>query len=93
MLIGIVGHVRQKVADWARRAGRAVKALVEPARSVTMATAGVVRDSVMSRGDLIAENAFLRQQLIVVRRSAGRPMFVRGERFLLPWNVAFRRSG
>ena len=55
----------------------------EPARSFTMAAIGIVRDSVMSRGDLIAENALLRQQLIVVRRNTGRPMFVRGERLLL----------
>jgi len=83
MLAGFVGHMRCKVTGWAQTLVKAIKSLVEPARSGTAAAAGVARDSVRSRVDLIAENALLRQQLIVLRRNVGRPVFVRGERLAL----------
>ncbi len=74
MLAGIVVHVKGKVIGWAQAL---VKALVQPARSGTAAAAGIARDSVRRHIDLIAENALLRQQLIVLRRNVGRPVFVR----------------
>jgi len=83
MLTAIVAAVKDKIADWTQTLCKAIKGLVVPARSGTTAVAGVVRDSVKSRVDLVAENAFLRQQLIVLRRNVGRPVLVRGERVLL----------
>ena len=44
---------------------------------------GVIADLTRSRGELIAENAFLRQQLIVASRGAKRPSFRGHERGLL----------
>jgi transposase InsO family protein len=67
----------------ARALGRAVKSVMELAPSATTAAAGAVRDSLRSRSDLIAENALLRQQLIVVIRSVGRPALRRGDRLAL----------
>jgi len=47
---------------------------------VAAATAGVARDATRSRRELLAENAFLRQQLIVLRRSVKRPAVGRAHR-------------
>ncbi|HVY31890.1 MAG TPA: integrase core domain-containing protein [Polyangiaceae bacterium] len=44
---------------------------------------GLARDTIRSRRQLIAENAFLRQQLIVANRSVKRPSLRRHERGLL----------
>ena len=44
---------------------------------------GVLRDLTRSRGQLIAENALLRQQLIVASRKVKRPVFKDSERGLL----------
>ncbi len=88
MFAGFVAHAKRKVTGWAQALVKAVKSLVEPARSGTVAAAGVARDDLRGRVHPIAENAFLRQQLIVLRRNVGRPVFVRGERLalvLLAW--------
>jgi hypothetical protein len=45
--------------------------------------AGVLRDVTLTRADLIAENALLRQQLIVASRKVKRPIFRAHERGLL----------
>ena len=44
---------------------------------------GILSDTTRSRGDLIAENAFLRQQLIILRRQVKRPRLTRGDRVRL----------
>ena len=44
---------------------------------------GVLSDPTRSRSDLIAENALLRQQLIVIQRQVKRPVLTGSDRFLL----------
>jgi transposase InsO family protein len=80
VLANFIAAVRNTGASWARACGHAVKRLAEPARSAATATAGVARDSVRSRTELLAENALLRQQLIVLRRSVKRPALGRADR-------------
>lgn len=49
-------------------------------------------DTLRSRSALIAENALLRQQLIVARRSLGRPRFRNRDRLLLVLLVRFNQA-
>src|SRR5712691_9312153 len=44
---------------------------------------GMVTDLVRSTSELVAENAFLRQQLIILRRQVKRPACTKADRFLL----------
>ena len=83
MLASAVAAAKNMIVRCARALWRTVKCVMEPARSATTAAAGAVRDSARSRSELIAENAFLRQQLIVVSRSVSRPAFHRGDRLVL----------
>src|SRR5215211_5005420 len=71
-LLGLVTDVRRALGArlWAR----------PPA--VTQAT-GTGRDLLRSRAQLLAENALLRQQLIVLRRSVKRPVLTPTDRALL----------
>jgi hypothetical protein len=53
-------------------------------RPVTTGLAsGILSDTMRSRADLIAENALLRQQLIVLKRQAKRPQLTPGDRVRL----------
>jgi len=53
--------------------GRAVRRLLRPARSGAKLMIGAAGDLTRTRSELMAENALLRQQLIVLRRSIKRP--------------------
>lgn len=46
-------------------------------------TIGILTDLPRKKSDLIVENAILRQQLIVLKRSVKRPKFTSGDRFRL----------
>lgn len=50
---------------------------------------GTVGDLARSRGDLIAENAFLRQQVIALKRQTPRPRLTRRDRALTAIGDAF----
>ena len=63
--------------------GRAVRRLLRPARSTSKLVIGAAGDLTRSRAELIAENALLRQQLIVLHRSIARPRLHRDDRVLL----------
>ncbi len=63
--------------------GRAVQRLLRPARSAGILAIGASRDLTRTRSALLAENALLRQQLIVLRRSIARPRLHRDDRLLL----------
>jgi putative transposase len=63
--------------------GRAVRRLLRPARSGAKLMIGAVGDLTRTRSELMAENALLRQQLIVLRRSIKRPRLHRDDRVLL----------
>ena len=85
---------RQLAATASRLAGRLANALLSACRPSV--AGGVVADLTRSRAELIAENAFLRQQLIVASRGARRAVFRGHERglmvllasFLPPWRNA-----
>lgn len=63
--------------------GRAVRRLLRPARSGAKLMIGAAGDLTRTRSELMAENALLRQQLIVLRRSIKRPRLHRDDRVLL----------
>jgi hypothetical protein len=67
------GHVCQQLCrgededrSLACAIGDAIKELLEPSSSVSTLAADAARDLVRSRPELVAENALLRQQLIVL---------------------------
>ncbi|MHC4620141.1 MAG: hypothetical protein ACYTEQ_20535 [Planctomycetota bacterium] len=53
--------------------------------------AGILADTTRSRADLIAENALLRQQLIVLRRQVNRPQLTQFDRIRLVLFARFTR--
>ncbi len=63
--------------------GRALRRLLRPARSEAKLMIGAAGELTRTRSQLIAENALLRQQLIVLRRSIERPRLHRDDRVLL----------
>ena len=63
--------------------GRAVQRLLRPARSGATLGIGAAGDLTRTRSELLAENALLRQQVIVLRRSIGRPRLHRDDRLVL----------
>ena len=83
MLGRIVAAVKNVVIGWARSIGHAVSRIMAPARGCPNSLAGAARDAVRPRSELIAENALLRQQLIVIRRKIKRPPLDDGDRILL----------
>jgi hypothetical protein len=62
--------LQQSFVDWTK-----------PSR--TSLTVGTVTDLVRSKSELVAENALLRQQLIILRRQVKRPALRKADRFLL----------
>jgi len=71
---------QQKIKQWAKPATLSL-------------IAGVISDMTRSRADLIAENALLRQQLIVLHRQVKRPLFTQHDRFRLVLIARFPGSG
>jgi putative transposase len=62
---------------------RLVQRLLRPARSAAGVGIGAACDLTRTRSELLAENALLRQQVIVLRRSSRRPRVHRDDRLLL----------
>jgi len=60
-----------------------VQCLLRPARSAAKVGIGAARDLTRTRSELLAENALLRQQVIVLRRSIRRPRVHHDDRLLL----------
>jgi hypothetical protein len=84
----LVHRVRAAATGVVARLGAVVRAATRPNSMVV----GMLADATRTRGELIAENALLRQQLIVAARSVERPRFVAHERGIvvllsrfLPW--------
>jgi len=63
--------------------GRVVQRLLRPARCAANLAVGATTDLSRTRPDLLAENALLRQQVIVLRRRIERPRLHRDDRLLL----------
>ncbi|MGH8310418.1 MAG: integrase core domain-containing protein [Steroidobacteraceae bacterium] len=88
MLTAFVRRIRGIVAGIARHMRAAVREATWP----TPVLAGLVADALRSRDELIAENALLRQQLIVAARAKTRPTFKPRERALIVfWASVARR--
>ncbi len=64
--------------------GRALQRLLRPARSAAGVGIGAAWDLTRTRSGLLAENALLRQQVILLRRSIRRPQVHHDDRLLLP---------
>jgi len=62
---------------------RAVQRLLRPAHSAVQPGVGAARDLTRARSELLAENALLRQQVIVLRSSIRRPQMRDDDRLLL----------
>lgn len=92
MLATIIAVVKNAIVRRACSVGCAVKGLIEPARSVATATVGAARDAVRSRRSLLAENALLRQQVIVLRRNVKRPAPDRTDRIIMVLLAALTRT-
>ena len=92
MLREIVATLKDAVVGWVRSIGDVVKRLVDPMRALATASAGAARDAVRSRSELVAENAFLRQQLIVLRRQVNRPIFHNRDRLLMVLLASLKRA-
>jgi hypothetical protein len=75
----VISHLAITVAKLAARAMHALRNACLP----STVTGGLIADLTRSRCELLAENAFLRQQLIVASRSGKRPGFRSHERGLL----------
>ena len=66
------------------RVGHTIKALLRPARTVAALAGAAAIDALRPRSELMAENALLRQQILVLRRTAPpRPRLQREDRLLL----------
>ena len=66
--------VLQKVHNW-------IKAQTKPATSSQLLE--TASDLLRSKAELVAENAFLRQQVIVLKRSVKQPKLTRQDRWLM----------
>ena len=60
-----------------------VEAWTTPASSTPVV--GALSDMVRTKPELVAENALLRQQLVVLQRQVKRPRFSRWDRLVLLW--------
>ena len=65
----IVAAIKNQMMKWANFMGKTIKLLLEPARIPTDA----IHEATRSRGEPMAKNALLRQQLIVACRKINRP--------------------
>jgi hypothetical protein len=70
-----------RIQSIAKKAETRIKAWTKPATNSLMG--GTAADLVKSRPDLMAENALLRQQLIVLKRQVKQPKFSPRDRGLL----------
>ncbi len=73
MIASIVAAVREEFVCFLRNVGELIKKLTKPAPSVAAAAAGVAVDTTRTKQNLVVQNALLRQQLVVLRRSFSRP--------------------
>jgi putative transposase len=82
MLACLLERIRPLVRTAVRALAHRVARWTRPATSTSLVPA-TVADLVRSRPELVAENALLRQQLVVLARTAKRPRLTRADRPLL----------
>jgi hypothetical protein len=80
MMFGFVRLVQSIVGRGLQAAGTAISRSTKP--SSHSPARGIVSDLTRSRSQLVAENLLLRQQLVVLNRSVGRPRLTRADRGL-----------
>ncbi len=90
MLGELVAAVKSAVTRCVRVAGELARRLLKPVP--TNVVAGIVRDAALAKSELVAENAMLRQQLIVVRRTTKRPALRSADRVLMVVLARLNRS-
>jgi hypothetical protein len=88
VLTSFVARICAAAASVVRKARRVFKEATRPLPLLT----GLVTDLTRSRKELLAENALLRQQLIVVRRHVERPRLLRHERAVMVALAAMTRA-
>jgi len=79
----VLSTLRLRVRAGLTRLVVKTKRLLHESVRPSLLVAGFLKDLTRSRGQLIAENALLRQQLIVASRKVKRPVFKPSERGLL----------
>jgi transposase InsO family protein len=82
MLASVLDRARHLAHRTGSAISRRLTNWLRPATAGSVALGAAV-DLVRGRPELVAENAFLRQQLIILTRSAGRPRITRADRALL----------
>jgi hypothetical protein len=82
MFANIVAAVKHKVVGWVQAVGNLLKRITKPTRTAARLMAGAGRYMTRSTAELLAENALLRQQVIVRCRAAGKPRLEDHERAL-----------
>jgi hypothetical protein len=88
LLTSFVARICAAAASVVRKVRRVVKEAPRPLPLLT----GLVSDLTRSRNELLAENALLRQQLIVVRRQVECPRLLRHERAVTVALAAMTRT-
>jgi len=81
MLAHFLHRLARVVQHGAQASGPRLMAATRPAASVPVA--GTLADLVLSRPTLVAENALLRQQLVILQRNVKRPRCTPADRTLL----------
>ena len=83
MLAGSCNAEKRRGLVWVRAICDVIKKSLRPRTPRSCLAADAARDLVRSRLQLIAENALLRQQLIVLRRSVDRPRIEDSDRVIM----------
>jgi putative transposase len=81
--MGVIGRCRRRLRGLVAGVRRALAARLWPRPPALMHVMGTGTDLRRSRAQLLAENALLRQQLLVLRRGVTRPAMTRTDRALL----------
>ena len=81
--MGIFGFARRRLIDCVAGVRRALRTCLWARPVVGRHAAGTGADLLRSRAQLLAENALLRHQLLVLRRGVGHPTVTRADRALL----------
>ena len=81
MLGTLLASFKEGLRGVAQRLQNVIKTWLTPQSQ--SAVLGAISDTVRSRSDLIAENALLRHQLIVLKRQIKRPQFTSWDRWLM----------
>ncbi|HET8626823.1 MAG TPA: hypothetical protein VFL91_05365 [Thermomicrobiales bacterium] len=81
--MAVLERCRRRLSDFVNGVRHAVATHLWPRPASATHMAGTPADLLRSRAQLLAENALLRQQLIVLRRGVDRPVVTRTDRALL----------